>query len=275
MADSLMKPFVLLITFIGVTIVLLGTMANLQASNQLSSADNVSTGMEAIAGFNYTMYNPTSGFEITWADVETNIYAASDNGYPDPDENHSVFYPQGSSPTSRDSVWAYVIRNETWDNWFDIAEPKQIRDARGIQDMVVFAQKYAKHGWFDIKFGLGWRYFVIPYESIVDHADGNISTISFMMGNDNLTAFFITPDSGDFSRALFTNNTYTMGLGQIWGLENVGRASMWKLVGQLLTCSLPNTNYYANLIMTIAIWAVIAYVAIAMISRFIPTISGL
>jgi hypothetical protein len=141
--------------------------------------------------------------------------------------------------------------------------------------MIVFAQKYAKHGWFDIKTGVAWRFAVAPYPVINDRFEGNLSTISFMFGSENYTAFVIIGDSGNATTELYGHNAFTLGIGQLWGLENVGRTSMWKLVGQLLTCSIPNTNFYANLIMTIAIWAVIAYVAIAMISRFIPTISGL
>ena len=277
MGDSLMKPFVLVITFIGATIVLLGSMTNLQHSNLVSGTDDVATGMEAIAGFNYTMLKPTGGSDITWTNATVGLNSVWDQQTLAPKSGtvHTIFYPQTEAPSSRNAIWAYIVRNNTWDPWITSNIPGPLKKNLGEHDMIVFAQKYAKHGWFDIKTGIGWRYYVATYPAIDERSDGNMSTISFMLGADNYTAFIIAPTVGNFTSSLFVNNTYTLGLGQLWGLENVGRASMWKLVGQLLTCSLPATNFYANLIMTISIWAVIAYTAIAMISRFIPTISGL
>lgn len=279
MADSLMKPFVLLITFIGVTILVLGSMSNLQHSNLVSGLDNVDTGMEAIAGFNYTMLNPITGADITWADTTTslsNVYNQVDFGAKG-GTTHKIFYKQGEVSTSRNVIWAYFVRNNSWDPWITSNIPESIKRNLDTDSMIVFAQKYALHGWFDIKTGVVWRFAVAPYPVINERFQGNLSTVSFMFGSENYTAFIIIGDSGNSTTELFGDNTFTLGIGQLWGdgLENIGRTSMWKLVGQLLTCSLPNTNFYANLIMTIAIWAVIAYVAIAMISRFIPTISGL
>jgi len=273
MGDSLMKPFVLMISFIGVTIVLLGAMNNLQQSNMM--AGDTDTGMAALAGFNYTMLNPTDGRAITWVNATDNEKDASDNGYPDPAIPHSVFWANDITAYSRGAIWVYCLRNATWDDWTYIAEPKEIQRAEGTRDALIFAQKYTKHGWFDVSIGVGWRYYVLPYTTISQHSKGNLSSIDFMFGGENYTAFVVTPGSGAFDGGLYTNNTFALALGQVWGLDHVGKTSMWKLVGQLLTCSLPNTNLYANLIMTISIWAVIAYVAIAMISRFIPTISGL
>jgi len=279
MAESLMKPFVLLITFIGTTIIVLGAMSNLQHSNLASGADNVDTGMEVLAGFNYTMLNPTDGADITWADTTNSLSNVYDqpNAVAKAGTTHSIFYPQGEVATSRNAVWAYMVRNNTWDPWITSTLPISIRQNLDTYDMIVFAQKYALHGWFDIKTGVAWRFFVAPYSLIDERSNGNLSTVSFMFGSENYTAFIITGGSGNFTAELYGANTFMLGLGQLWGdgLENVGRTSMWKLVGQLLTCSLPNTNFYANLIMTIAIWAMISYVAIAMISRFIPTIAGL
>jgi len=273
MGDSLIKPFVLLISFIGVTIVLLGTMNNLQQSSMM--AQNPDTGNEVLGGFNYTMLNPKDGRDITWTNATDNEKDASDNGYPDPATPHSVFWDDSITANSRGAIWVYCLRNATWDDWTYIAEPKEIQRAEGTTDALIFAQKYAKHGWFDIKTGLAWRYYVLPFTNIANHINGNLSTVSFVFGGDNYTAFIMLPSTGNSLAELYTNNTFTLGLGQLWGLDNIGKVSMWKLVGQLLTCSLPDTNIYANLIMTISIWAVIAYVAVAMISRFIPTISGL
>jgi len=279
MADSLMKPFVLMICFIGITILILGSMTQLQHSNLVSGQDEVDIGMEAIAGFNYTMLNPTTGADITWADTTQslgNVFSQTDFGAKE-GTTHKIFYPQGETSTSRNAIWAYFVRNNTWNPWVTSNLHEPIKRNLETDSMIVFAQKHVKHGWFDIKTGVVWRFSVVPYPVINDRFEGNLSTVSFMFGAENYTAFIIIGDSGNSTTELFTNNTFTLGIGQMWGdgLEHIGRASMWKLVGQLLTCSLPNTNFYANLIMTIAIWAVIAYVAIAMISRFIPTISGL
>jgi len=245
----------------------------------MSGLDDVDTGMEVLAGFNYTMLNPTDGADITWADTTnslSNVYDQVDFGAKD-GTTHSIFYVQGEPPTSRNAVWAYLVRNNTWDPWITSNMPASIRQNMETYDMIVFAQKYAKHGWFDVKTGVAWRFAVAPYSVIDERSKGNLSTISFMFGSENYTAFIITAGSGNFTTELYTNNTFMLGLGQLWldKLESVGRTSMLKLVGQLLTCSLPDTNFYANLIMTIAIWAVISYVAIAMVSRFIPTITGL
>ena len=277
MGDSLMKPFVLLITFVGVTIVVLASMNNLQHANAISGAENVATGMEAIAGFNYTMFNPKAGNPITWGNVTTSLNDAwSQFAFmPNALTVHSEFYPDGGSPTGNRAVWIYTIRNNTWDPWITSNIPDPIRNALDTKDMLLVCQKYDKKGWFGVKTGTGWRYAVIPFDVIDSKHEGNISVLPFMLGAENMTAFVITEGEENFTDKLFNQNTFTLGLGQLWGLENVGKQSMWKLVGQLLTCSLPDTNYYVNLLMAISIWAVIAYVAIAMISRFIPTISGL
>jgi len=274
-----MKPFVLMICFIGITILILGSMTQLQHSNLVSGQDEVDIGMEAIAGFNYTMLNPTTGADITWADTTQslgNVFSQTDFGAKE-GTTHKIFYPQGETSTSRNAIWAYFVRNNTWNPWVTSNLHEPIKRNLETDSMIVFAQKHVKHGWFDIKTGVVWRFSVVPYPVINDRFEGNLSTVSFMFGAENYTAFIIIGDSGNSTTELFGENSFTLGIGQMWGngLENIGRASMWKLVGQLLTCSLPNTNFYANLIMTIAIWSVIAYVAIAMISRFIPTISGL
>lgn len=240
----------------------------------------IDTGMNALAGFDYVMYNPEDGYNITWANDVSSISSAwtSWRMGPDADAPHKVFWPQGSEETSRDALWVYFIRNNSWDPVVYIMPPDAIWQSheRGDHDMVVIAQKYAKHlPGTGIKWGLAWRYFVIPYQAFAYKASGNMSQFSFQVGGDNLTAFIVIPGAGNFTRSVYMNNTFAFGIGQMWGSETVGKQSMWKMVGQLLTCTLPDTNEYAGAIMAICLWSVITFVAVGMISRFIPTIPGL
>lgn len=274
-----MRPFVLLIVFFGITIVVLGTLSSIQRSNMVSGLEIPDVGIHAIAGWNYTMKEPVEGIEYTWANTVDSLESAYYLGEPIEDDTHQIYYTVGGAPTDRGSIWTYIVRNNTWDPYFTYNLPAEINAAveAGTADMVVFAQKYAMHGWFDIKTGVNWRYAVLSFDSIIARSVGNTSIVSFLLGGDNMTAFFMATDTNaSFTTNLATNSTFTLALGQLWGSEiTVGKASMWKLVGQLLTCSIPNTSYYANIIMTISLWSMIAYVAVKMVSSFIPTIPGL
>jgi hypothetical protein len=269
---------VLVISFIGVTILLLSTLNQLQQSNYVSQFDEVPTGLSALAGVNYTMLYPYNGWPVTWNETENSIGDIFDqsDGTPDSGAAHLIYNQTGKAATDRGAIWAFFVRNNSWNPWTDIGIPDALLAGEGYEDMVIFAQKYAMHGWFDIKVGVNWRWTVIPYQSVLNNQDHNISRVSFLIGGENMTAFFLSSDeSHSFEYNLYTNNSFTMALGDIWWNDAVGKQSMWKLVGQLLTCSLPDTNFYINAMMTIAIWSVIVFVAVAMISRFIPTIPGL
>lgn len=54
----------------------------------------------------------------------------------------------------------------------------------------------------------------------------------------------------------------------------VGENSMWEILGQIMTASLPNTNWFVNVIIAVPFYACIGFMVIMLVSRFIPFISG-
>lgn len=261
MADSLLKPFVIAVTFFAMISLIMYAAANLIYSNQL--AQDIPTGADVIAGVEYT----------TWLPAPQNMtgqpmYDELSDAVVDKDTPSAIFYPTGESESYKKAIKAYVIHNNT-DLLVGLNVPESLKKAAKLTDMVLFTQKTG--AWI----GANYRYAAIPYEHILADEVENQSITTFMLGKQNVTMFIqARNNSMPFGYNVFTHDLYNMTIGFRFG-DNIHHESVWQLIGMMLTGRLPDVPEFVNWILLCVIWIPVAYIVVAFVTRLIPTIGGL
>jgi hypothetical protein len=54
----------------------------------------------------------------------------------------------------------------------------------------------------------------------------------------------------------------------------MAESSMWTVLGQMLTAQIPDVHPIINILIAVPFWAAIGFMAIMIVSRFIPLIGG-
>jgi len=259
-AEKITHIVVLLITFIGVTSLLLGIITPLIILADKGSYSELRD-YEIIGGEPYSFWMPE--YDITsanvtneaWVDIDTDLcfYYDLEEGYEDYD-NRTPFF---------------VVRNNiNYDPDWLLTHPfySTIVYRHIYNDFIYIFQSY---GWYS-KRAIAFSYDDIIFNQITT---SNYSVNNFAFGDLGFTLFVTTPGiADDFSADLWDNNfKLKLGISHFPKYEEI---SIWSSIGQILTLSLPGLIYPLNLLIGIVFWATIGIVALTLISRFIPFISG-
>lgn len=267
MADSLLKPFVIAVTFFAMISLVMYAAANLVYSNQL--AQDIPTGVDVIAGIEYEPWYPAPK-NMTGEPM----YDEISDVIVDNDPASAIFYPDGEDESYKKAIKAYVIHNNT-DILLGLNVPESLKKAAKLTDMVLFKQKTG--AWFGAKY----RYAAVPFEDILSEAVANDSSaleevaITFMLGKANVTMFIQEHNnSQSFGYNVWVHDFYNMTIAFRFG-DNIHHDSVWQLIGMMLTGRLPDVPEFVNWILLCVIWIPVAFVVVAFVTRLIPTIQGL
>jgi len=260
--EDLIKPFMIVITFIGLSALLI----TISSPSQYWSSVNqeIVEGWETV-GLQYEFWD--NNYTVTDSDTQIHdgvnpwdIYHVVVE-YDDPDNFYYFdlpdYYPSG--PAIRVAIFRNNPAYDLGDtNWWETSENCFIV-SRSTQDWPFINIRKA----------------VVPFSELeVSTLSNNRSYASFNLGEVNAT-IFITAMDEDFSVAesLYMNENYNIKIGTAVG-QNIGSTSMWTALGQLLTLKLPNCHPVVNALLAIPLWAGIGFMAVMIVSRFIPFIGG-
>ena len=251
-ADKLFNKVVLIATFLGITTLLFWALTPVIQTGTIANDPSMDWSKIGITDYAYYDESP---FEVTNASVVD--HRESDNYA----EKFTSAIPH------RHDIRAWVIRDNFWyfpeagstDKW------TMYRDYLGFQmnleslPTLPYTSKTA----------------AISFETIVEKAnfDNNTSEIDFTL-NANYILFINTGPGMLISDGLWMNE-FNMSIGWSLNLSAAASTSPWALVGQIMTFSVPNVNWYVSVLIGVPLDMMIGFIIIAIITRFIPTIPGL
>ena len=181
--------------------------------------------------------------------------------------------PSPYSVTPGDADWFWGVLNEMVEFdpgaeehplkcWLVRNDPFKAASA----DYLVFQQYF---GWF----GLKELHTFIPYTMILDRYDSqnNYSRITINL-RYTFEVFVWTTDPIGLEDLLYTD-TYniTVGVGLNDTLDSL---SPWTMVGQIMTFNIPGTNYMTAAIIAFPIYMMLFYIAFVIIRSCIPLLGG-
>ena len=255
-ADELFPKLLLVATFLGVATILLWAVTPIVQTGTMMN--DPSMDWSEIGIFGYAYYDPHP-FEVSNATVKDRAL------YPDPGPSETFT----SDVPHRHDIKAYVVR----DNFYytvslgnDFTWWSQYRDCFVfIMDLEsIVLQQVHKTKWA-----------VIPFETVQERADyiDNSSQVDFSLNADY--SLFVSTGPGMPLLTGLWGNEFNMSIGWSLNLSASASASPWGLVGQILTFSIPNVSPLINMLIAIPIYLTMGFLVVAIISRFLPTTSGL
>jgi len=252
--ERIMGPVVLLASFILITIMVMATMTSFfqTASGEWEEV----RGTLLIGATEYTLRNPNDGWNITNANVTDRWdHEASENAY---------FYED--APGEDDQIVVGFIRDNAY---FGATYGGRAFDEALYLDYIMI---YTEFGWWDND---DWP---ISYETILANQikNSNVSITEFGIRHNTTYALIITTAGpADLFGSSLWNNFFNVKLGLPDYDENIGYTSMWTILGQIMTASLPNVGYEINLIIGATVYSGIGIIVFTVVTRALPSwISG-
>ena len=250
--EQLMGPFVLIASFILITVMVITSMA---AFLQTASGnwDEVK-GTKLIGTTEYTLRNPLLGWNITNDNV-------TDRWDHEADEN-VAFYED--APGESDEIVCGFVRDNAY---FGKYLPGEVPfyDWQTYEDFIMI---YTEFGWFDND---DWA---ISYETIAANkiVNSNVSLTEFGLRHNTTFALIITVDGPPevFGAGLWSNN-FNIKIGLPDYDDDIGYTSMWTVLGQVMTASLPDVGYEVNMIIGATVYAGLGMVVFTVITRALPS----
>ena len=255
--ERIMGPVILMASFILITIMVIATMTSFfqTASGQWEEI----RGTLLIGSVEYTLRNPDTGWNIDNDNVTDRWdHEASENAY---------FYQD--TPEEDDQMVLGFIRDNAYfgrPEWYIGVVPE---DEQLYEDYIMI---YTEFGWWDHD---EWA---ISYETVVANkvSNSNVSITEFGIRHNTTYVLIVTVDgpAAMFDSA-FWNNDFNVKLGTPDIEENIGYTSMWTILGQIMTASLPNVGYEINLIIGATVYSGIGIIVFTVVTRALPSwISG-
>ena len=248
--EQLMGPFVLLASFILITIMVISSMA---AFFQVSGGQwEEVKGTRMIGETEYTLRNPVEGWNITDANVV-------DRWDHEADEN--VAFYEDEEGEDDQIICAFIRDNVRFE--YEYGDDESL-----YEDYIMV---YTEFGWWDHD---EWP---ISYETIVSNKvlNSNVSVIDFGIRHNSTFALIITVDAPEelFAINIWENN-FNIKLGIPDYDLDIAYTSMWTVLGQVMTASLPEVGYEVNLIIGATVYAGLGMIIFTAISRMIPFVAG-
>ena len=255
-SEQLMGPFVLLASFILITIMVIASMA---AFFQVSGGqwEEVS-GIQMIGETEYTLRNPIEGWNIT----SDNVVDRWDH---EADEN--VAFYEDEEGEDDEIVCGFIRDNALFGRpeWYIGVVPE---DEQLYEDYIMV---YTEFGIYDHD---EWA---ISYEMIQNNKvmNSNVSVVDFGIRHNTTFALIVTVDAPEelFGAGLWNNN-YNVKIGIPDYDPDIAYTSMWTVLGQVMTASLPEVGYEVNLIIGATVYAGLGMIIFTVISRMIPFVAG-
>jgi len=248
--EKLFKPFILLLSIISIfAIVTLALVTNLEMSAEsVNTGSNQENLLFAIQAYDYVLYDPEVGIEVTPANVRDYMEYPKDADFifTDGDDKKYVQIIRDNAafePTS-DNMW------EKYPNFISIQRQSGADIFR----------------WHD-----KWNDAVIPFDAIIANfdRDTNTSIIQFDMSRNNDTVFVLFDDNT--TGGLWTDN-YTIYYGN--SLLRDSKVDFWGTIRMITTAEVPGLNPRIQFFITFFWMFSYIFIGFTLASRIIPTLGG-
>ena len=246
---GLAGAFVLLATFIGVGAVIIGSTMDLARSNLINDAGDWSylEGYQIIGEIEYNMSAPILGWNATGLN-------ATDVWDHEADENlHFV--------SEYEEITVGIIRDNDLYGYLYHGLP---RDETLYQD---FFMMFAEWGW--------WSNDDTPisFDAVVENQVplSNQSATPFYLHNVKYSLVITTPGTtADFETDLYSG-IFNVKIGiPTWGTDSLSSTSMWTVIGQLMTASLPDVHPVINIMLAIPFWSAMVVMVYLLVVKLVP-----
>jgi len=253
--EGLAGAFVLLATFVGFGVVIISATANLALSNKLSDVGgwDYSEGYQIIGDTTYTVLDPTAGYNVTMANTTD-------------DWNHEGETNLDFSGVGYDDLVVGIIRDSA--DWVEIPDYGYwYIEKTKFPDYVMV---YTEFGWWDNED------LAISYELILTNQlyNSNVSVTPFTIHDASYALIITTPGTADdFSQDLDLNIYNIKIADPAWGaddIDSVKSSSMWTILRQLMTASLPDIHPIINLMISIPFWSALAIMGYLFVRSLLP-----
>lgn len=249
--ETLMPVFIFAATFIVIGAFMISIMAPLFASADRGDFTQLKN-YEMVGSTGYLVYEPFEGYNVTTANVT--------------DDNDPVSIEIFTNDTVSDrEVW--MVRDYVYE------------DDGGLSIPVMFCHKdfFVVHSewggfWFHHRELLVFDYATIIANQ-VERTNQSVTPFKITTGPDEVLIITTFGNYTTFAECVWSN-TFNIMVGQPTVVVDLAETSMWAILGQLMTASLPNVSPVMNLLIAVPFNASLGFMVFTVISRMIPWIAG-
>lgn len=248
--ERLLGLFVFTATFIVISALFIGLMVKTFNEGAASGNWRELKGYEVIGEVEYLMLSPEGGYNASDYIQDSWSYDGDDNMAFD-----------GDAVSVRDCEAAIIRDNDLyWTEWTGLRESRYL-------DFIMISSEW---GWWS------GDYQPISYQAIAANQikDTNQSVCSVIVGGNNYSLIVTAPGGPEYFDVMLWENIFRVQVGIPGGWDDLAETSMWTVLGQMLTAQLPDVDPIINLLIAVPFWASLGFMAIMIISRFIPLIGG-
>jgi len=250
--DELIGVFVFVAVFIIIAALLISLMHTSIVAGRDEGSFDLYEGTSIIQGREYAMLGPAGGYNFTSADALEDWHH---------DDAESVFFEDAD--VTGDTVEAQLVMGHE------------------VPLVNLFSDEDDKYGDFLI-FYTEWGLFsndekALSFPMIIAaQGEGNLSTLSIWLHKDNYTVFVQTPGPAEFHTLFVNMGSFNVRIGILLDedFESLKKASMWTILGQLMTASIPDVHPVVNYFIAVPFWASVGFLAVMVVRAFIPFLGG-
>lgn len=252
--ERLMGPFILVASFLLITVMVVAAMTSFlqTASGQWDEIK----GTLMVGATEFTLREPILGWNIDNDNITDRWDHESDK--------NAYFYED--EPGEDDQIVMGFIRDNAYFGHAPVLGP--VSDDYLYEDYIMI---YTEFGWWDHD---DWA---ISYETILANkvVNSNVSVTEFGIRHNTTFALIITVEApADLFGAGLWSNNFNVKLGIPDYDPDIAYTSMWTILGQVMTASLPDVGFEVNLILGATFYAGLGMITFTVISRMIPFVAG-
>jgi len=259
MGESIMRPLILIVTFISLFTIVVTAMAPIFYASDVEKGRSSSPGDFAyIAGQEYELWYPEDGYAIGADNVTHNSYA------PHFDTNELVFWEDGGEDnTSGEAIKIWIMRNNDGMHPYGYPLRDHYEDPNNWEGFIIYRHK----GWWD-----EWYDEITFDELVLSHKENSNESRADFVLDVGYTLFVINATGVPLTDALDTDSDYKIGIGWTWYNSTMAAQSAFDVIIGIMTFNLPNVHWVITAILAIPIYTSIAFMMFIAIIRVIPFI---
>lgn len=276
MSESLMKPIILLVTFVGIFVLITAAMTPVFVANQAERGFVADPEKYAyLGGYDYLKWYPEEGYDIGTDNVTVNDLVRFNS-------NELIFWEDagGCEPGKNDiRCWIISLGGSKGQvrNWLLAILSSDLQRVigdytlgSGTSNMTGLLWHCHRSWWDD------WWAFV-PFTDMLGAVGQNSTTSVYYAKadfklNTGYTAFAVNDTDVPFMEALYTHQNYTLHVGWTFYDKAQIETSALDIIAGILTFNLPGVSSIITAMISLPIYACVGFIIFTVITRLIPFI---
>lgn len=131
--------------------------------------------------------------------------------------------------------------------------------------------------WFEFQTDWGWfshKSDTVEFKEVVNNFDASKNQSSTTIHLKHPVHFLVIPDANKTLSECLYGNHYNISLLYSWNDTYNSHPSPWQVIGMLVGSNLPSMGWEVNLLMKLPLTIGVGFIAITVLSRFIPWLKG-